>query len=168
MKIVLIKSNILNICWRNKAWATAIGWGPVTVSEKFVKSNDIEELADATSCRSLIESLLFVAKQTRPDNIYGAKILSRFIDNPRKAPMQGAKRIMRYLHGTSKLKIVYRKQKTSSLLGESDTDWSGDQKDRKWTTIFISKMVRTMVLSHGKWESNKQWSFQALKQSIKV
>ena len=109
---------------------------PVTVFEKFAKAIDNDELADAASYRSLIGSLLFLAKQTRLDISYGVNILSRLINKPTEAHMQGAKRILRYFHGTSKLKIVYQKPEDPVLLGESDSDRSGDKNDRKSTTRF--------------------------------
>ena len=34
--------------------------------------------------------------------------------------------------------------------------------------VFISNMASTVVLSHGKWKSNKQSRFKAVKQTIKV
>ena len=49
------------------------------------------------------------------------------------------KKTLRYLHGTTKLKIVYRKQEDPNLLGESDADCSDDQYDRKSTTGFHFK-----------------------------
>ena len=66
-------------------------------------------------------------------------ILSRFMKKPTKAHMQDAKRILRYLHGTSKLQTVDRKQEDPVLWGENDADWSGYQNDRKSTIGFCSK-----------------------------
>ena len=53
--------------------------------------------------------------------------------------MQGARTSLRYLHVTSKLKIVYRKREKPILLGECDADWSGDKNDRKSITRFCFK-----------------------------
>ena len=53
--------------------------------------------------------------------------------------MQGAKNIFRQFHATSILKHVYRKQKDPLLLGEAESDWSGDQNDRKSKTGFHFK-----------------------------
>ena len=102
---------------------------PETFLENIVKTNDNDELPGATSYRSFIRSLLFLAKQTRTDILYGGDILSRFIDKLTKAHMQGAKRILLYLHGISKLKIVYPKHEDPVLLRESDAEWSSDQND---------------------------------------
>ena len=129
---------------------------PVTVNEKFVKVNDNDELADATSYRSLIGSLLFLAKQTPPDILYGFNILSRFMDKPTKAHMQGAKRILRYLHGRSKLKIVYRKQKIQFFWEKVMQTGVAIKMVENQTLIFISNMASTVVLSQGKRESNSR------------
>ena len=69
------------------------------------------------------------------------------MDRPTKAHIPGAKRILRYLLGTTKLKILYRKQEDPVLLGEIDADWIGDRNGRKSTTGFFKYAV---VLSHGK------------------
>ena len=55
-----------------------------------------------------------------------------------------AEKILRYLHGTSKLKIVLRNQENRVLLGESDATWGGDQNDVFWN------MASTVVPSRGK------------------
>ena len=112
---------------------------PVTVNEKFMKANENDELADATSYRSLVGSRLFFTQQFRPVILYDVNILSCFMDKPTKAHMHGAKRTLRYLHGTPKLKIVYRNQEDPVLMGETDADWSGDQNDQKSNTGFDFK-----------------------------
>ena len=71
--------------------------------------------------------------------------------NVQKLMCRSQKRILRYLHGTSKFEIVYRKE-DPVLLGENDEDWSDDQNHRKSITGFFSNMASTVVLSHGKWE----------------
>ena len=108
----------------------------VRVTKKFVKAKGNDDLADATSYQSLIESILLPAKQTRLDILCGSSILSRFMDKPTKANMQGAEKILRYLYGTAEPKFVYQKQEDPVLLGQNDADWSGDQNDRKSTTGF--------------------------------
>ena len=89
----------------------------------------------------MIGSPLFlaIAKLTCPDILYDVNILSRFIDKPTQAHMQEAKRISRYLDGTSELINVHRKQEDPVLLGESGADWSGDQNDQKSTAGFYFK-----------------------------
>ena len=67
---------------------------PVTVNEKFVKASDKDELADATTYRNMIESLLFLAKQVRPDILCGVIIPYRFMDTLTKTHTQGAKSIL--------------------------------------------------------------------------
>ena len=69
---------------------------PVTDTGKFVKENDNVELADATSYRCFFGSLLFLAKRTRLDILYGFNILSHFIDKSTKDKnVEGTKRNLR-------------------------------------------------------------------------
>ena len=134
---------------------------PVKVNEKAGKADDKDELADATSYRKLVESLLFLAKQTRLDILYGVNIPSRFMVVPTITHMRGPKRIFGSVHAPSKLKFV-SKAKNPVLMGESDADWSGNQNDQKSTTVFFSNIASTVVLSHSWLESNRQSRFQAV------
>ena len=112
---------------------------PISPNEKFTKATDDNELADESTYRSLIGSLLFLAKQTQPDILFGVNVLSRFMAKPIKPHMNAVQRILRYLRGLSNLKIAYCKQNNPILLEESDADRSGNQNDRKSNTGFYFK-----------------------------
>ena len=111
----------------------------ISTNEKFMKATDDAELADETVYRSLMGSLLFLAKLTRPDNLVGVKVLSSFMAQPTKAHMSAVMRIMQYLHGYSNLKITYCKQNNHILLAESAANWSCDQNESKSATGFYFK-----------------------------
>ena len=128
----------------------------VTVNENFAKANENDEFTDATSYRSLIGSLLFLAKQTRPDTLYGVNVLSRFVDKPTKAHMQSAKRIFFDIF------MVHQKSKFCIESEKIQFCWmkvmqTGVQIKliENQPMVFISNIASTMVLSHGKWDSNK-------------
>ena len=65
---------------------------PLTVNETFVTANDNNEMADATSYRSLIGSLLFLAKLAHLDFLHDVNLLFGFMNKPTKGQMQGAKK----------------------------------------------------------------------------
>ena len=57
---------------------------PGEVNLKLVKSDDEEQkLVDPKLYRSLVGSLLFIGKQTRPDIVHIVNQLSRFLDKPK-------------------------------------------------------------------------------------
>ena len=47
--------------------------------------------------------------------------------------MTAARRILKYLKGTSSMSLVYRRE-GGALHAYSDADWAGDQDDRRSTT----------------------------------
>lgn len=98
-----------------------------------------------------IGSLLFLATRIRPDIGTAVGILSRFCAAPTTKHLIAAKRVLRYLRGTSTYGLVFR---TTSVpvVGYSDADWAGDREDRKSTS-------GALVLIYGcpvYWRSMKQ------------
>ena len=113
---------------------------PGEVNLKLVKSDDEEQkLVDPKLYRSLVGSLLFIGKQTRPDILHIVNQLSRFLDKPNESHWKAAKHILRYLKGTIDLRLTFLKNSNSDIIGDSDADWSGDLNDRKSTTGYYFK-----------------------------
>ncbi|XP_055848470.1 uncharacterized protein LOC129913695 [Episyrphus balteatus] len=104
--------------------------------------------------QELIGSLLFTAQVSRPDISYAVNCLSRFNQNPGKAHWVAAKRVLRYLKGTSNLKMCYSREETSESLitGYCDADYAGDVDERKSITGYIFKMQGGAI----SWCSRKQ------------
>lgn len=63
-----------------------------------------------------------------------------------------AKRILRYLQGTSDFGLFYKKDGNSKMIGYTDSDYAGDIEDRKSTSGY------TFILSSAAvaWSSQKQ------------
>jgi hypothetical protein len=57
-----------------------------------------------------------------------------------------AKRIFRYLKGTADYGILYKRDRNSSLIGFSDSDYAGDLDDRKSTSRLVF-MLNSRVVS---------------------
>ena len=55
---------------------------PAENNLKLVKATESETLVDERLYRSLVGSLLYIAKQTRPDIVWIVNVLSRFMDKP--------------------------------------------------------------------------------------
>ncbi|XP_050241952.1 secreted RxLR effector protein 161-like [Quercus robur] len=89
---------------------------------------------------------------TRPDIMYSVSLISRYMENPTKIHLLAAKRILRYLQGTRDFGLFYKKGEKSDLLGFTDSDYAGDQDDRRSTSDYVF-MLGTGVVS---WSSKKQ------------
>ena len=93
---------------------------PLVVNEKFQKEDGSGE-ADQTLFRSLVGSLLYLTA-TRPDIMYAASLLSRFMHNPTRIHYGAAKRILRYISGTMDFGIMYERNVEPELFGFCDSD----------------------------------------------
>ena len=106
-----------------------------------------DEEVDQRIYKSLVGSLLYLAKQTRPDIMFTVNILSRHMNAPINQHWMCGKRLLRYLQGS---KGTYTKETSYDLVGESYVDRSGDLNDRKSTTGNYFKLNgRGAALSWG-------------------
>ncbi|KAG9451352.1 hypothetical protein H6P81_011317 [Aristolochia fimbriata] len=79
--------------------------------------------------RSMIGSLLYLIA-SRPDLCFSVGVCTRYQANLKESH-QAVKRILRYVHGTTKLGVFYSNSSTMALAGYSDTDWAGNSDDQK-------------------------------------
>lgn len=90
---------------------------------------------------------------TRPDLAYGVNLISRFVSSPTTMHWLAAKRILRYLKGTTDLGIFYRRGKGElKLIAFTDSDYAGDLDDRRSTSGFVFMLGSGAV----SWSSKKQ------------
>ena len=123
---------------------------PADLNLKLQTAQNGDKEMDQRIYRSLVGSLLYLAKQTRQDIIFTVNILSRHMDAPPNQHWLCRKRLLRYLQGSKGLKFTYTKEARDDLVGESDADWSGDVNDRKSTTGYCFKLNgRGATLSRG-------------------
>ncbi len=110
--------------------------------------------SDPKLYRSLVGSLLYIGKQTRPDILHVVNQLSRFLEKPKTSHWKAAKHVLRYLKGTKNLRITFFKNSNTKLTGDADADWSEDLDDRKSTTGYYLKFQGTGGAIS--WEVKKQ------------
>ncbi|CAL1375783.1 unnamed protein product [Linum trigynum] len=123
---------------------------PMTLNEK-LQRNDGAENVDGKLYRSLVGSLIYLT-HTRPDICHSVSLISRFMNEPSKLHFAAAKRILRYLQGTKKLGLTYKKEAESKLTGYTDSDWAGSLDDRKSTSGYIFCLGSKPI----SWSSKKQ------------
>ena len=107
---------------------------------------------DATLYRQAIGSLMYLMVGTRPDIIYALGQLSQYVQCPTEALWNGVKRVLRYVNGTRELVILFDGTTDLWPVGFCDSDWAGDQVDRKSTSGYV------FVVGSGavSWKSKKQ------------
>ena len=105
---------------------------PLAANEKFRK-DDGEKKVNNSFFRSLIGNLLYLTS-TRPDIMFAASLLSRFMQEPSQVHFGAAKRVLRYLQGTMDYGIMYKFGGNLNLIGYSDSDWVGSIDDMKSTS----------------------------------
>ena len=77
---------------------------------------------DSHEFRSLVSSLLYLAKQTIPDIMWITNVLSRFMNDPTVHHFNAGKRVLRYLQHTKSLRLFFPSTSNSTLVGEPDAD----------------------------------------------
>jgi len=88
---------------------------------------------------------------TQPDIMQAASIISRHMENPKEIHHLVARRILRYLRGTTDFGLIYKKGEKTNLFGFSDKVYAGDLNDRRSTFRFF--MLSSAAVS---WSSKKQ------------
>ena len=123
---------------------------PMVPGNRLTKDGDGTSV-DATSFKQLVGSLKYLTA-TRPDLIYSVNLVSRYMENPGALHLAAAKRILRYVKGTNGFGIQYKRGGEASLVGYVDSDYAGDEDDRKSTSGY------TFMYGEGavSWASKKQ------------
>eukprot|EP01018_Ginkgo_biloba_P011799 Gb_11409 [translate_table: standard] len=115
--------------------------------------DDGSNLVDATLYRQLVGSLMYL-RNTRLDISYSVGILSQFMIEPREVHWREAKRVLRYIKGTSSLCLQYLSDSEFGLCGFVDADWAGDPATQKSTTGYCFS-IGSVIIS---WSSKRQQS----------
>ena len=122
-----------------------------------LEKEDGSESVDQTLYQSIVGALLYVSMATRPDIAQAVGAVSRYSADPKQTHLTAAKRILRYLKGTTELVLTYRCV-DGNLCCFSDSDWAGDVDTRHSTSGYIltlggcaiswnSKLQRVTALS---------------------
>ena len=86
--------------------------------------------------RKLIGCLRYLTL-TRLALIFSVSYLRQFMSKPYSNHMTAAKRVLRYIKGTSDYNLVYKSDTDCRLMEYYDSDYAGDLDDRKSTSGYI-------------------------------
>ncbi|GJT25554.1 putative ribonuclease H-like domain-containing protein [Tanacetum coccineum] len=101
--------------------------------------------------RSMIGSLMYLTA-SRPDIMFAVCVCARHQVTPKECHLHDVKRIFRYLKGQPKLGLWYPKDSPFNLVAYSDSNYDGDNQDRK-STIGGCQFLGKRLIS---WQCKKQ------------
>ncbi|UYV66183.1 hypothetical protein LAZ67_4000630 [Cordylochernes scorpioides] len=99
-----------------------------------------------------LEWLLYLANCTRPDLMFSVTRLAQFSSNPGRRHWQAAKHVLRYLHGSINLSLVYRRTDSNDVCAYSDADSASDIDDRRSNSGTAITIGHSLVI----WKTCKQ------------
>lgn len=123
---------------------------PMNTNEK-LQLEDGTEPTHPSYYRSLIGGLNYLT-HTRPDIMYSVSVLSRYMHSPTMQHLGAAKRVLRYIAGTSEFGLWYSSTASYNLVGFSDSDWASSVDDRKSTSGYAFNLGSAAI----SWRSKKQ------------
>jgi hypothetical protein len=98
-----------------------------------------QEYVDAFQYQELLESLLYLAVNTRPDITFAVNACARFSNSPKYAVCRTLVQILDYVSNTCTVGIVYRGA-DFDIHGFCDSDWAGDIDTRRSVYNWLSNL----------------------------
>lgn len=92
---------------------------------------------DQAAYRNIIGSLIYLSSRTRPDISTAVNILAQYCEKPTKFTMKAALKLLRYLKRTRTKGLRYSCNLDTELIAYCDSDFAGDNDDRKSRTGFV-------------------------------
>lgn len=111
----------------SKSLSTPLEVGHGLNDTRILEAEPITEVPYAEA----IGSLLYCAIATRPDISHALSLLSKYNGRPRMIHWKGAKRVLRYLKGTSDYGLLYRSVDEPVISCYSDADHASDHENRR-------------------------------------
>ncbi|XP_074267354.1 secreted RxLR effector protein 161-like [Silene latifolia] len=104
-----------------------------------------------TTYRGIVGCLLYLTA-SRLDLMFSVSLLSRFMQNPSQLHYTAAKRVLRYIRGSTHLGLWYKPTQNSEFVGYTDSDWGGSIDDMRSTSGY----AYTLGSGIFSWQSQKQ------------
>lgn len=98
-----------------------------------ISKADEEEEINATRYRRTIGCLWYLL-HTRPYLAYSVGVLSRYMQNPKFSHGQALKHVLRYVKGTMKHGLYFKRDGTRKVVGYSDSSHNIDADDGRSTS----------------------------------
>ncbi|KAK2437580.1 secreted RxLR effector protein [Trifolium repens] len=118
------------------------------------QSEDERKKMESTPYASGVGSIMYGMVCSRPDLSYDISVVSRFMANPGQVHWQALKWVLRYLNGSLKSGLKYKRIDLGkdALEGYVDADYAGNVDTRKSLSGFVFTLFGTAVT----WKANQQ------------
>src|SRR5882762_9274941 len=125
---------------------------PLPSSLHLVANSDTASPSFRMQYQQLIGSLLYAMIVSRPDISYAVSRLAQYSANPSPSHLNAAQHVLKYLKGTSSMRLRYDGSSNSGLYGFSDSDWAECRDDRKSIGAYCFFLADGAI----SWSSRKQ------------
>ncbi|KAE8189368.1 hypothetical protein A4X06_0g4907 [Tilletia controversa] len=126
---------------------------PLCSKKPLRKATEDDIRCDIRIYQAVVGCLAYLAQGTRPDLAFAVSTLGKFSSDPTEEHMIAAKRVLRYIRGTSGAKLTFGGSKgEDEVEGYVDADWAADRDDRRSMSGFVFTMAGGAV----SWGSRKQ------------
>ena len=123
------------------------------LSDAMSPNNEAErEYMSRVPYANVIGSLMYAMVCTRPDISHAVGVVSRYMHNPGKDHWQAVKWILRYIHNTVEVGLVFEQKDSQYLVGYCDSDYVGDLDKRRSTSGYVFTITNAPV----SWKSTLQ------------
>jgi len=112
-------------------------------------TDEKEANVDEIKYRGLIGSLLYLTA-SKPDIMFSVCLFSRYQANPKESHFTVAKRILKYLKGTTEVGLWYPNEVSLNLVGYFDSDFASCKLDRKSTSTTYHLLGSSLIAWHSK------------------
>jgi len=119
------------------------------LSSYYMDADVAEKRVDQTKFRGLIGSLLYLTT-SRPYIMFVVCLCARYQANPKESFLKAAKRILKYLKGTTNVGLWYPSHSPIHLIGYLDYDFAGCKLDQKSTSGTCHLLGSSLISWHSK------------------
>lgn len=99
--------------------------------------SEIHRVMESVPYSSAVGSLMYSMIGTLPDIAYGVGLVSRFMSAPSQVHWDAVKWLMRYIRGTTELKLTFKKDDQFEVKGYCDSDYASDLDRRRSITGYV-------------------------------
>jgi len=121
---------------------------------------DVDETGvdvDQIKFRQLIGSFLYLTT-SRPDIMFSVYLCAKFQAKPKESHYVAAKRILKYVKGTTEVGLWYPSEVSLNLVRYSDSDFACCKVDRKSTSGTCHLLRSSLISWHSKKQACVAWS----------
>ena len=133
------------------------------LSEVKIEEAQSTPLENNTLYKQLVGCLLYLT-HTRPDISYVVSVASRHMDHPHDIHLRAVKRILNFIQGTKTHGVHYAAQSSLELVGFTNSNWEGDNTNRKSNYRYVSMLVYGPII----WSSKNKSVIALSSTSIKT